>query len=464
MNNLDTCVNFSSDPSQSMPTIALIPWGDTWEDWFDSVGVSFDAFCNDLTGGWKNNYIDALKLAGVRVVMIYASTRVKEPSRFIHQPTGATICLLPVSRMYAAIRRQMIHPYPSLGYFESFEELFGEARGVKRLWLQILKHLASYLAMPLNLLVQELRHHSCHAILCQDYEQPRFDICVMLGKVLGLPVYSTFQGGAREYNRIGCLLRPFTMRNCTGLIIGTQSEIQRISDRYHIHPDQVAQIFNPVNLSRERACDRPTARSTFGLPETAQVVVWHGRIDIAQKGLLTLLKAWEQLCRERSGRDLWLLLMGTGPDAQEFQQHLSALSMHNIQWINQYINDRALIRQFLSAGDVYAFASRYEGFPVAPIEAMACGLPLVATEVDGIPDILKNGKQSGGIVVPIDDGEALARALGQLLDDASLRLELGQHARKRVEESFSLEVVGQQLRDFLLPSHTLNSERVPCLK
>lgn len=462
MNNSATSTKCSLD--QSMPTIALIPWGDTWEDWFDSVGVSFDDFCNELTGGWKNNYIDALRLAGVQVIMIYASARVTEPSRFIHKPTGATICLLPTSKTYAAIRRQMIHPYPSLGYSESFEEMFGEVKGAKRLLLWVLKYLAPYLAMPLELLIKELRQYDCKAILCQDYEQARFDVCVVLGKLLGLPVYSTFQGGTGDWNRIGRFLRPLTMKSCSGFVIGTQTEIQRVYDRYNLKSNQVAQIFNPVNLNRETAENRREARAAFGLPESAQVVVWHGRIDIAQKGLITLLKAWEQLCHERTRQDLRLLLMGTGLDAETFQQHLSALPMQNVCWLNKYVNDRALIRQFLSTGDVYAFPSRYEGFPVAPIEAMSCGLPLVATEVDGIPDILRNGEQSGGIVVPIDDSEAFAKALGQLLDDSMLRLELGQRARKRVEERFSLEVVGHQLREFLLPLSPLNREHVSCLK
>jgi glycosyltransferase involved in cell wall biosynthesis len=450
MRSSDKSIEHKINSTQTTPTIALLPWGDTWEDWFDSVGISFDVFCNELTGGWKNNYIDALSLAGVKVVMIYASARVNEPSRFIHKPTGATICLLPVSDIYSKIRRQMVHPYPSLGYYEGFEKLFGDIKGLKRVPLKVLRYVAPYLPMPLGLLVKELRYQRCSAILCQDYEHARFDICVLLGKLLGLPVYASFQSGKYDYNKIGRFVRPFTMKACTGLAIGTQTEINRVHERYELNLDKVTQIFNPVNIEREKSIDRSEARAFFGIPQSAQVVVWHGRIDIAQKGLDILLDAWKQLCHERN-EDLRLFLMGTGTDADKFQQQLSTLSVQNVFWINKYVNDRTFIQKFLSVGDVYAFPSRYEGFPVAPIEAMSCGLPIVATEVDGIPDILKDPEKSGGIVVPINDSKTFAEALGRVLDDQVLRLELGKRARYRVETSFSLDAVGQQLRDFLLP-------------
>ncbi len=434
-------------------TIALVPWGDTWEDWFDSVGVSFETFCTELTGGWKNNYIDALSLVGVKVVMIYASARVTEPSRFIHQPTGATICLLPISKVYAAMRRRMIHPHPSLGYYESFEKLFGDVRGVNRRFLSLIKHIAPYVAMPIDLLLKELKHHECSAILCQDYEQSHFDICVLLGKFLRLPVYTTFQGGKCDYNQIGRWLRPFTMRACNGFLIGTQTEISRVQDRYRVKSERINQLFNPVNINRAQAIDRCEARTTFNIAETTKTVVWHGRVDFAQKGLDILLAAWEQLCSERPGQDLRLMLMGTGTDANRLQQLLACLTAKNIFWINEFINDRSYIQRFLSAGDVYAFPSRYEGFPVAPIEAMACGLPVVATNADGIPDIFCGGETSGGIVVPIDDTEAFSKALGQMIDNQSLRLKLGKNARQRVETAFSLDAVGQQLYEILLPSN-----------
>jgi starch synthase len=84
---------------------------------------------------------------------------------------------------------------------------------------------------------------------------------------------------------------------------------------------------------------------------------------------------------------------------------------------------------------------------------MASGLPVVAADAPGVPDILENGEFSGGLVVPREDSTALALALKRVLDDEPWRQELSKRARRRIEEHFSPEAVGPQLRDFLLRQH-----------
>jgi starch synthase len=81
---------------------------------------------------------------------------------------------------------------------------------------------------------------------------------------------------------------------------------------------------------------------------------------------------------------------------------------------------------------------------------MACGLPVVATAAQGVPDIFENGETDGGFVVPIDDTAAFAQRLGGLLDDRELRETVGQAARARVQTAFALEPVGRALRALLI--------------
>jgi glycosyltransferase involved in cell wall biosynthesis len=121
-----------------------------------------------------------------------------------------------------------------------------------------------------------------------------------------------------------------------------------------------------------------------------------------------------------------------------------------VMWVNEYVRDRTAIQTYLSAADLYTLPSRKEGFPVAPLEAMACHLPIVATDVAGISDILEYGEASGGMIVPYESIDALALKIGQLLDNATRAQVLGQRARERVEQSFSFEVIGQQLKDLLV--------------
>jgi glycosyltransferase involved in cell wall biosynthesis len=314
----------------------------------------------------------------------------------------------------------------------------------------VYKEIAPYLSTPLGLLAREVRREGCDAILCQQYEYPRFDACVLLGQVMRRPVFATYQGGGDK--QLGCIeamLRPLALRACSGLIIATRPEIRRVRLRYGLPPRKLARIFNPVDVSSCRAIDRDGARAVIGIPLDAQVVVWHGRVEFGQKGVDILLDAWDRVCRERPERDLRLLLVGTGSDAEELGRRIATMGLRGVLWIDKFVNDRDAIRCYLSAADVYAFPSRSEGFPVAPIEAMACGLPVVAAEAQGVSDIFEGGEASGGLVVPCGDAGALALALGRVLDDEPWGRELGARARRRVEVSFSLEAVGEQLRAFI---------------
>lgn len=431
--------------TQLQPAIALLHWGDLIEDFLDTIGVSFEAFCKEMTGGWMFGYIDALRLVGVRTVLFCISAHVTEPMRYTHEPTGATICVLPAPKIYNAARRRIPNPY---GW--TLKEAFGEIHGVRRILLPILKDISPYLATPLRLLAHELRREGCQAMLCQEYEYARFDACVLLGQLMRLPVFATFQGGDFQLSRLERPLRPLTLRACAGLIVATQTEVQRVQTRYGMPSTKLARIFNPMDVANWHAIARSEARAALGIPIDAQVVVCHGRIDLQRKGLDVLMEAWEQVYSDRSDRNLRLLLVGTGRDANQLRDRITTMQLQGVMWVDEYVRDRTAIRRYLSAADVYTLPSRHEGFPVAPIEAMACGLPVVAADAPGVPDILEGGEDSGGLVVPRGDAVALASALGRVLDNEAWGRELGKRARHRAQECFSLEAIGKQLRNFLL--------------
>ena len=447
---LDSLVSSPTSTSPvrtAQPVVALLPWGNVLEDFLDKIGVSLETFCGEFMGSWIFGYVEALRRAGVKTVIICMSARVTAPSRYRHAATGATICLLPVPHSYRIIRRKLLNPYG-----RTTEQAFGEICGIRLLlfpFLALLKEVVLYLTTPLRSIARELRREGCSAILCQEYEYPRYDVCLLLGRLMGLPVFATFQGGDYQRSRVEKYVRLHTLRAGSGIIIGSQSEAERVRTRYGVPSAKVARIFNPVNVELWRALDRNEVRGALAIPHDAQVAVWHGRISIQQKGLDVLLEAWDRLCRRRPDRNMHLLLVGTGKDASKLRELIAATQRPNIFWLNEFVHDRATIRRYLSAGDVYVFPSRHEGFPVSPIEAMACELPVVAADAHGVSEILKGGEMSGGIVVPRDDPEALSLALDRLFENPAWRRDMGKRARRRVETSFSLDTVGKQLRRFL---------------
>jgi glycosyltransferase involved in cell wall biosynthesis len=284
-------------------------------------------------------------------------------------------------------------------------------------------------------------------------------MCVLLGRLLRLPVFATFQGATTAASQLERPIRPLALRSCAGLVIGSDGELTRVQAQYALPPAKLAHIPNPIGVSGQPPLDRGRARERLGIAPDARVVVWHGRVQIELKGLDTLLESWRRICDERPDVPLLLLLVGGGNDAEGLRRLLGASGLDNVRWIDRFVVDRDELGQYLAAADVSALPSRREGFAVAALEAMACGLPLVASEVNGIVEILEGGEESGGVIVPAGDAAALAGGLGQLLDDERLRRELGERARRRVQERFSLELVGGQLRQFMTSRSAFHANR-----
>ena len=421
-------------------TLALLPWGDVIEDFLDGIGVSLETFATEMTGGWLFGYVEALRRVGVRTVIVCVSKQVCEPTCFTHGPTDATVWALPAPRSYLRLRRLMRDPY---GW--TVEDMFGPASGPRRAVQRLIRDVAPYLAMPPRSLARVLRDEGCDAVLCQEYEYPRFDVAVRVGRRLGLPVFATFQGGDWQTSRIERWLRPRSLRAAAGLIIPTSTEAARVQARYGVPDAQIARIFNPLDVESWTRADRYDARRDLGFANTAAVVVWHGRVDLHRKGLDVLLDAWTEVVRVRPKRDLRLLLIGTGPSADELRVRVEA--DEHIHWIDEYVLDRDRLRRLLATADVYAFPSRHEGFPVALVEALASGLPVVAADAPGVPDILCPDPACGSMV-PRGEVATFARALGDLLDDPH-QATMGRAARQRAETAFSLDAVGAQLKAFL---------------
>jgi glycosyltransferase involved in cell wall biosynthesis len=97
-----------------------------------------------------------------------------------------------------------------------------------------------------------------------------------------------------------------------------------------------------------------------------------------------------------------------------------------------FTGSRGDVADILPALDVFVLSSRYEGLPVSLLEAMASGVPPVATAVGGVPEVVTDGRD--GLLVPAGQPAALATAIGRLLDDVDLRSRLGAAARERARD------------------------------
>jgi glycosyltransferase involved in cell wall biosynthesis len=133
---------------------------------------------------------------------------------------------------------------------------------------------------------------------------------------------------------------------------------------------------------------------------------------------------------------LKLAIVGDGPLLPAVRAQVAALGLQDAVWLP---GARADIGAVLQTFSVFALPSLAEGTPVSMLEAMASNLPVVASNVGGIPEVVDDGVQ--GLLVPVGDVEALAQALARYALDANLRAAHGRAGRARVEERFSMRAM-----------------------
>lgn len=126
------------------------------------------------------------------------------------------------------------------------------------------------------------------------------------------------------------------------------------------------------------------------------------------------------------------LVAGDGPDREALEAEIAELGV-----AVELPGERRDVPELLAGADAFVLSSRSEGLPISILEAMSAGLPVVASAVGGVPELVVDGET--GLLVPPGDPEALADALGRLLGDAELRRRLGAAGRERAEREFGLE-------------------------
>jgi glycosyltransferase involved in cell wall biosynthesis len=188
-----------------------------------------------------------------------------------------------------------------------------------------------------------------------------------------------------------------------------------------------------VHLIRNAwAADRPAlergpAREALGLPHSGTCIGWVGRLS-REKGPDILIRAVAAL----GERDLWVSIVGEGPDRGYLERLAASLGVSSrIRWHGLVPNASQLYRAF----DVFALSSRTEGTPIVLFEAIAAGVPVVATRVGGVPDVVSEAE---AMLVDPEDPAALARAIAAILHDAGAATARARVAASVLKSRFAL--------------------------
>lgn len=220
------------------------------------------------------------------------------------------------------------------------------------------------------------------------------------------------------------------------------SVAEHVASRTGIESGRIEVLLNGIDLSRFKVSQtRSAVKAELGLPENCRLVGVVGRL-CRQKAQDVFLKAAAKLARIYP--DVLFLLAGA-PDEPEMLLQLKAQADaldigHKVRFLG-YLED---IPKIYSILDILVMPSRWEGFGLALVEAMAMGLPIVATDVGGIPEVVVPNETA--LIIPPENAELIAQAVGRLLKAPDLMAKFSNAGRIRAEQ-FSHDRIGKQAHD-----------------
>lgn len=264
----------------------------------------------------------------------------------------------------------------------------------------------------------------------------------LLGRLAGVPVViaheHTWSYEGQPLRR--ALDRHLIARFSDAFVAVSREDRRRMIEIEGVPPDRILELRNAIAVPAARPRDGHV-RDRLGLASEAKVI---GLVAIQrpQKRIDLLVRAAARLRTEFP--ELRVLLIGDGPveEATRIKALVAELGLDDVVLTLGVRDD---VPDLLAAVDVAVLSSDFEGSPLAVLEYMEAGLPIVATEVGGLPDLLDDGR-CGVLVAPGDDAE-LAAGIRRLLTDRELATRLGAAARHRRRTEFDLDTVVHGVED-----------------
>lgn len=251
----------------------------------------------------------------------------------------------------------------------------------------------------------------------------------IVGRTAAVPVVIAHEHSWSFETRVRYIIdREVIARGADLLVAVSNEDRRRMIELERIPPHKVRVIPNGVP---DLPPPRSDLRSELGIPARAPVI---GTLTVLrpEKALDVLVEATAELAPELPG--LKVIVAGAGPDDERLR---SLIRRRELTQTVLLIGFRRNVADVLAALDVAVFSSDREGAPLALLEAMAAGRPIVATHVGGIPEVIHDGVH--GLLVPRRDPHALATAIATVLRDRELAELLGRNARARQRRDFAVD-------------------------
>jgi glycosyltransferase involved in cell wall biosynthesis len=278
-------------------------------------------------------------------------------------------------------------------------------------------------------LIGEIRPHLVHT---HGYRPDVVDAPV--ARSLGVPAVTTvhgFTGGGWKSggwkNRFYEFLQRRAYRRFDAVVAVSQAQVEQLT-REGVPRQRLHLLRNAGNGAATTLATREAARTELGVPADRLHVGWVGRVS-AEKGLDVLIAALPYL----ADLPLTVSVVGKGSQVQAVQAQAAALGVaERVGWQGLKSDAARLFPAF----DAFVLSSRTEGTPVVLFEAMAAGVPIVATCVGGVPEVVGSAE---ALLVPPDDPAALAAGIRTVFQDPEAAAARARAAKRRLELEFGLD-------------------------
>ena len=254
-----------------------------------------------------------------------------------------------------------------------------------------------------------------------------------LAKLAGIPARGgTHLGEIRGMSKWREGLHTFLVnRGVVQKLVASSARTKNNAIEVGVDPQKITTIYNAIMPFDVSHIDRTAVRQKIGLKKDDVFFVAVGRL-VYEKGHEFLVEAMSTVMKSDSQAIAGIC--GAGPLQDPLQAQIEKLNLQDkVKLLGQWDE----IPELLAASDVFVLPSRWEGLPMALLEGMMAGLPVIATQVEGVDEVVQPGEH--GLLVPLESPSELAQAILQLLRSPQDRQRMGRAARERVLNSYTTD-------------------------
>ena len=230
-----------------------------------------------------------------------------------------------------------------------------------------------------------------------------------------------------------------TAQNAMLIVTISNYSLEKIKQFYKVDEAKVRIVPNGVDIEKfQPLADRETAKRKFGLTDEP-CVLFVGSL-IPRKGLPFLVKAAKQIVKEKT--NIKFLIVGEGPLRNQLNNSLKKANLSgNFKFLGNLKDDK--LQAVYNCADVFALPSIQEGQGIVLFEAQACAIPVVAFNIGGVNEAVRNGET--GLLVKAGNTDEFADALLKLISDKSLQEKMGNAGRRFVIGNFTWDICAQKM-------------------